>query len=79
MLCQLLMGHRKVTQLYKYICIPFLVLSSIMVYPKRLDRVPCDRRQDLIAYPVYLLVHCIVEQRCSFAPAQLYPLNTSFQ
>ena len=34
-----------------YISIPFLVFSSILVYPKRLDRVPCAGQQDLMAYP----------------------------
>ena len=38
MLCQFLL-YGKVTQAYIYIL--FLVLSSIMFYPKRLDMVPC--------------------------------------
>ena len=58
MLCQFLL-YRKVTQssislslsLSLYIHIPFLILSSIMVYPKRLGIVPCAIQQDLIAYP----------------------------
>ena len=29
----------------------FLMLSSSMFYPKRLDTVPCAVQQDLIAYP----------------------------
>ena len=30
---------------------PFLLFSSILVYPKRLDRVPCAGQQDLTADP----------------------------
>ena len=41
-----------VTQLCINIYILFLILSSIMVYPKRLDRVPYAVQQDFIAYPV---------------------------
>ena len=29
----------------------FLILSSIMAYPKRLDIVPCAIQEDFIAYP----------------------------
>ena len=39
MLCQFLL-YSKVTQSYIYIYIPFPILSSIIVYPKRLDTVP---------------------------------------
>ena len=48
MLCQFPL-YSKVIQLY--IHIPFLILPSIMVYPKRLDTVPCAVQQELIAYP----------------------------
>ena len=39
--------------IYLCICmyIPFLMLSSIMVCPKRLDRVPYAIQQDRIAHP----------------------------
>ena len=43
--------------LYIYVCVfvythgLFLILSSIVSYPKSLDRVPCAVQQDLIAYP----------------------------
>ena len=54
MLCQFLL-YSKVTWLYIYMCIyistPFVVLPSIIVYPKRLEIVPCAVEQDLIAYP----------------------------
>ena len=52
MFCQFLLCS-KVTQLYTYIYtyILFLILSSIMFYPKRLDIVPCAIQQDFIAYP----------------------------
>jgi len=47
-LCQFLL-YSKLTHLHTYI--PFLILSSIMVYPKRLDIVPCTVQYNLIAYP----------------------------
>ena len=52
MFCQFLL-YSNVPQLYIYIYIHilFLILSSIMFYPKRLDLVPCAVQQDLIAYP----------------------------
>ena len=34
-----------------YLYIPFFILSSITVYLKRLDIVPCAVQQDLISYP----------------------------
>ena len=46
MFCQFLL-YSKMTQL----CVYIYSLSSIMVYPKRLDLVPCAVQQDLIAYP----------------------------
>ena len=49
MLCQLLL-HSKVTLSYIHIHI-FLILSSILVYPKRLDRVPCAVQHSLMADP----------------------------
>ena len=42
--------YSKVTQSYIYI--PFLILSSIMVYLKRLDTVLCAVQKDLTAYPL---------------------------
>ena len=55
MLCQFLL-YSLVTQ-YMYMCVYiyiyeffFLILSSLMFYPKRLDIVPCTIEQDLIAY-----------------------------
>ena len=33
------------------IYVPFLILSSVMIYHKRLDIVPCAMQQDLVAYP----------------------------
>ena len=55
MLCQFLL-YSKVTQLYIHIHThthththtPFLTLSSIIVYPKRLVIVPCAVQQELI-------------------------------
>ena len=38
--------YRQVTQS----CISFIILSSISVFPKRLDIVPCALQQDLIVY-----------------------------
>ena len=43
--------YYKVTQLYIYIHIIFLTLSSIIFHHKWLDIVPCATQQDLIAYP----------------------------
>jgi len=48
MLYQFLL-YCKVTQSYIYI--PFFILSSIMVYPRRLDTVLCAVQKDLTAYP----------------------------
>ena len=42
--------YKKVTQLYIYIN-SLSYLSSIMVYPKRLNIAPCAIQQYLIAYP----------------------------
>ena len=51
MLCQSLL-YSKVTQLYT--CIhSFLIFFSIMVYPRRLDIVPCAIQWDLV-YPFYM-------------------------
>ena len=54
MLCQFLL-YSEVTWSCMYMCIyistPFVVLPSIIVYPKRLEIVPCAVEQDLIAYP----------------------------
>ena len=43
--------HSKETQSCTYKNIIFLILSSIVFYPRRLDRVPCALHQDLISYP----------------------------
>ena len=49
--CQFLLCC-KVTQSYTNIHSSFfLILSSILVYPRRLDRVPCAAQQDLMADP----------------------------
>ena len=39
------------THTHTHTHILFLILSSIMFYPKRLDIVPCALQQDFIAYP----------------------------
>ena len=39
--------YSKMTQQFKYM---FFFSSSIMIYPKRLDIVPCAVQQDPIAY-----------------------------
>ena len=44
--------YSKVTQSHIHICILFLTLSSVMLHPKCLDRVPSAIRQDVIAYPL---------------------------
>ena len=49
MFCQFLL-YNKVTQLYIYIYILYLTLSSIMFYHKWLDIAPFAIQQDLIAY-----------------------------
>ena len=50
--------YNKVTQSYiyiytLYIYILFLILSSVIVYPKRLDIVPCTVAQDLIVKSIF--------------------------
>ena len=54
MLCQFLL-YSEVTWSCMYMCVyistPFVVLPSIIVYPKGLEIVPCAVEQDLIAYP----------------------------
>ena len=40
-----------------YACNPFLTLSSLLVYPRRLHRVSYAIEQDLIAYPSSVIVH----------------------
>ena len=50
MLCQYLL-YNEVIQSHIYTHMPFLILSSIMIYPKRLDIFPCAVQKDLIAYP----------------------------
>ena len=52
LLCQFLL-YSRVTS-YMYIYIPCLVLSSIMLCPKRLDIAPCAVQQDLLAYPFWM-------------------------
>ena len=47
MLCQFLM-YRKVIHLY----IPFLILSSIVLYPKKLGIVPFAIRTSLLIYSI---------------------------
>ena len=49
MFCQFLLHSDVASHTHTYI--PFLILSSLMFYPKRLDIVPCAIQQDLIAYP----------------------------
>ena len=54
MLCQFWLYSKMIqihTHTYTHTCILFPILSPIMVYPKRLDIVPCAVQQDLIAYP----------------------------
>ena len=60
LLCSKVTGHvmhiyvkkeNHLFNIYIYTHIPFLILSSIIFYPKRLDIVPYAVQQDLLAYP----------------------------
>ena len=52
----------------------FLILSSIMFYPKRLDIVSCAIQEDLVAYPFYVIVCTYQPQTPSPSPSLSPPL-----